>query len=150
MTAALPAGELIDVAVRGAKVAPPTAALVHLTAQQLHPSCLQLSHGGGEILDHKANHGPGREVLVVLGAGAEHLEGASLGELEGGEVRSLLAGGQPQDRLEEGHHGAVLACPGTCPTNARDPHPASLLLRWLAPRSCHLAAEGPNQVCALE
>jgi hypothetical protein len=95
MPAALPAGELIDVAVRRPKVAPPTAALVHLPAQQLHPSCLQLPHGGAEILDHKANHGTGGEVPVVLVAGAEYLEGAPLGELEGGEVRGLLAGGQP-------------------------------------------------------
>ena len=74
MPAALPAGELIDVAVRRPKVAPPTAALVHLPAQQLHPSCLQLSHGGREILDHEADHGTGGEVLVGLVAGAEHLE----------------------------------------------------------------------------
>src|SRR5215216_3089132 len=123
MPAALPAGELIDVAVRGAKVAPPAAALIHLPTQQLHPGCLQLPHGGAEILDHKANHRTGGEVLVVLVAGAEYLEGASLGELEGGEVRGLLAGGQLQDRLEEGHHGRVLACPGACPPNALDPHP---------------------------
>jgi hypothetical protein len=54
---------------------------------------------------------------------AEHLEGASLGELEGDEVGLLLAGGQAEDRLEECPQGRVLACPGAYPTNALDPHP---------------------------
>jgi hypothetical protein len=63
---------------------------------------------------------------------AEHLEGASLGELEGGEVGLLLAGGQAEDRLEECPQGRVLACPGAYPTNALDPHPCRSPLRSLA------------------
>ena len=80
---------------------PPAAVLIHLPAQQLDPCCLQLPHSAGEIVHHKADHRSGGEVLVVLVAGAEHLEGAALRELEGGEVGLLLAGGQPEDRLEE-------------------------------------------------
>jgi hypothetical protein len=79
MTAALPAGELVDVAVRRPKMAPTAATLIHLPAQELHPGCLQLSHGAGEILDHEADHGTGGEVLVVLVGWAEHLEGAPSG-----------------------------------------------------------------------
>src|SRR5512132_1942017 len=101
MSAALPAGQLIDVAVRRPKVAPPAAALVHPPAQQLHPGCLQLPHGAGEILDDEADHGTGGEVLVVLVGWAEHLEGAPLRELEGSEVGPLLARGQPEDRSEK-------------------------------------------------
>ena len=82
-------------------MAPSAAALAHLPAQELHPDCLQLPHRGGEIVDQEADHGTGGEVLAVLVAQAEHLEGASLGELEGGEVGLLLAGGQAEDRLEE-------------------------------------------------
>src|SRR4030095_6873272 len=119
-----------------------------LPPQQLPPSALQHSHGGGEILDHEADHGTGGEVLVVLVGWAEHLKGAPLRELEGGEVRSLLAGGQPEDRLKEGHHGAVLACPGACPPDARDPHPASPYSGAWRPRSCHVAAGGPSQYCS--
>ncbi len=75
---ALPAGELVDVSIRRAKMAPSAAALVHLPAQELDPGCLQLPHGAGEIVDHEADHGSGGEVLVILVARAEHLEGASL------------------------------------------------------------------------
>jgi hypothetical protein len=133
MPAALPAGELIDVAVRRPKMAPTAAALVHLPAQQLHPGCLQLSHGGGEIVDDEADDGTGGEVFVGLVGWAEHLKGASLRELEGGEVRSLLAGGQPEDRWRKATmagHSLVLV----------PAHPmrvtrilASPLLRCLAP-----------------
>jgi hypothetical protein len=49
---------------------------------------------------------------------AEHLEGASLGELEGDEVGLLLAGGQAEDRLEE------------CP-----PGPGTRL-SWCLPNQC--------------
>src|SRR5919106_4170977 len=132
-TAALAAGELIDVAVRRPKMAPTAAALIHLPAQELGTRCLQLPHGAGEILDHKAHDGTGGEVLMVLVGWAEHLEGAPLRELEGGEVGPLLARGQPEDPLEEGHHGRVLACSRACPTNALDPHGCSPLLRCLAP-----------------
>jgi hypothetical protein len=55
MAAALSAGQLVDVAVRRAKVAPPPAALVHLPAEELYTGCLQLPHGGGEIVDHEAD-----------------------------------------------------------------------------------------------
>jgi hypothetical protein len=58
MTAALAAGELVDVAVRRAKMAPTAAALIHLPTEELHTGRLQLPHGAGEILDHKADQGP--------------------------------------------------------------------------------------------
>jgi hypothetical protein len=50
------------------------------------PGLLQLRHGSGEILDHKADHRAGGEVLVVLIAGAEHLELVTGGQVEDGEV----------------------------------------------------------------
>jgi hypothetical protein len=55
MAVALPAGQLVDVAVRRAKVVPPPAPLVHLPTEELHTGCLQLPHGGSEIVDHEAN-----------------------------------------------------------------------------------------------
>jgi hypothetical protein len=84
-------------------------------------------------------------VLVVLVAQAEHLEGASLGELEGGEVGLLLAGGQAEDRLEECPQGRVLACPGAYPTNALDPRPCRSPAQELGvrdPATSQLAVRG--------
>jgi hypothetical protein len=81
-TAALPASELIDVAVWRAKVAPTAAALVHLPAEKLHTGRVQLPHGAGEIVDDEADDGTGGKVLVVLVGWAEHLEGAPLRELK--------------------------------------------------------------------
>jgi hypothetical protein len=92
-------------------------------AQELHPDCLQLPHRGGEIVDRKPTTGLVEKCSWSWSPRAEHLEGASLGELEGGEVGLLLAGGQAEDRLEECPQGRVLACPGAYPTNALDPHP---------------------------
>jgi hypothetical protein len=85
MTAALPAGQLVDVAVRRAKVAPPSTALVHLPPKELHAGCLQFPHGGSEIVDNEADDRTGGEVRVVLVAWAKHLERAALGQLEGGK-----------------------------------------------------------------
>src|SRR5437773_1201649 len=79
MAAALPAGQLVDVAVRRAKVAPPAAAHIHHPAEELHARCLQLPHGGGQIVDHEADDRTGGEVPVVLVAWAEHLERAPSG-----------------------------------------------------------------------
>ena len=79
VAAALPTGQLVDVAVRRAEMAPPRAALVHLPAEEFHTGCLQLSYGGGEILDHEADDRTGGKVRVVLVAWAEHLERAPSG-----------------------------------------------------------------------
>ena len=89
-------------------MAPSVAAFVHLPAQELHPDCLQLPHRGGEIVDQEADHGTGGEVLVVLVAQGRTPRRCLLGELEGGEVGLLLAGGQADDRLEKCPQG-----PGT-------------------------------------
>jgi hypothetical protein len=125
-------------------MAPPTAALIHLPAQKLHPGCLQLPHGAGEILDHKADDGTGGEVLVVLVGWAEHLEGASLRELEGGEVGPLLAGGQPEDPWRK----ATMAGYSLVLVPAQPMRLTRILAlpcsgAWRR-RSCHLAAGGPN------
>src|SRR5829696_8432905 len=139
MTAALPAGQLVDVPIRRAKVAPPAAALVHLPPKELHAGCLQLPHGGSQIVDHEADDRTGGEVHVVPVAWTKHLERAALWQLEGGKVRPFLAGRQPEDRLKECHHRRVLACPGACPANALDPHPLPSPAQALcAPRSCHI------------
>jgi hypothetical protein len=133
-TAALPAGELIDVAVRRAKVTPTAAVLIHLLAEALHTGCLQLPHGAGEIVDDEADDGTGGEVLVVLVGWAEHLERASLRELEGGEVRPLLACGQPEDRLGRNATMAVYSLVLVPAQPMRLTRIlASPLLRWLAP-----------------
>jgi hypothetical protein len=79
MPAALPAGELINVAIRRAEMAPTAAALVHLPAEELHPGCLQLPHGPGEIVDDEADDGTGGEVFVGLVGWVEHLKGAPSG-----------------------------------------------------------------------
>src|SRR5215207_4075161 len=122
-------------------MAPPAAALIHLPAQELHAGCLQLPDGGGEILDHKADNGTGGEVRVVLVAWAKHFERAPLRQLEGGEVGPFLAGRQPEDALEECHHGGVLACPRARPANALDPHACPLSCPGASrPLSCHVAA----------
>jgi hypothetical protein len=96
------------------------------------PRLLQLPHRGGEIVDQEPTTGLVEKCSWSWSARAEHLEGASLGELEGGEVGLLLAGGQAEDRLEECPQGRVLACPGAYPTNALDPRPCRSPLRSLA------------------
>ncbi len=78
-------------------MAPTAAALVHLAPEEFHAGCLQLPDGSGEIVDHEADHRSGGEVRVVLVVWAKHFERAPLGELKGGEVGPLLAGGQPED-----------------------------------------------------
>src|SRR5215207_1159652 len=139
--AALPAGQLIDVAVRRAKVAPTSAALIHLAPEKLHAGCLQLPDGAGKIVDHEADDGTGREVGVVHIAWTKHLERTALRQFEGGEVGPFLAGGQPEDGLEECHHGGVLACPRARPANALDPHACSLPCSGASrPRSGYVAA----------
>jgi hypothetical protein len=49
-------------------MAPTSAALIHLPPEQLHAGCLQLPHGGGEIVDHEADQLPslrlGRRICV--------------------------------------------------------------------------------------
>jgi hypothetical protein len=132
--AALPAGQLVDVAVRRAKMAPTSAALIHLPPEELHAGCLQLPDGGGEIVDHEADDGTGGEVRVVLVAWAKHFERAAVRQLEGGEVGPFLAGGQPEDGLEECHHGGVLAGPRARPANALDPHACPLPAQVLRAR----------------
>jgi hypothetical protein len=67
--AALPAGQLVDVAVRRTKMAPPAAALIHLPAQEFHAGFLQLPDGGGEILDHEADDGTGGDVRMSWSRG---------------------------------------------------------------------------------
>jgi hypothetical protein len=75
---------------------------------------------------------------------AEHLEGASLGELEGGEVGLLLAGGQAEDRLEECPQGRVLAVlVSTQPMRLTRILVAPRSGAW-RPRSCHVAAGCPR------
>jgi hypothetical protein len=90
-------------------MAPPAAALIHLPAEELHPGCLQLPHGAGEIVDDEADDGTGGEVLMVLVAWAEHLERAPLRELEGGEVGPLL------DRRRYARSSAAPARMRECP-----------------------------------
>src|SRR6266487_4837471 len=107
-------------------MAPTSAALIHLPPEELHAGCLQLPYGGGEIVDHEADDGTGGEVRVVLVAWAKHFERAAVRQLEGGEVGPFLAGGQPEDGLEERHHGGVLVCPRARPANALDPHACPL------------------------
>jgi hypothetical protein len=82
-------------------MAPTAAALIHLPPEELHTGCVQLPHGAGQIVDHEADNGTGREMLVVPVAWAKHFEGAALRQSEGGEVGPFLAGGQPEDGLEE-------------------------------------------------
>ena len=78
-------------------MAPTAAALIHLPAQELHPGCLQLPHGAGEIIDHKADHGTGGEVLMVLVGWAEHLEGAPSGSWKGAVASAVRE--RPAGRL---------------------------------------------------
>src|SRR4029450_4889345 len=113
-------GELIDVAVWCTEMAPSLAAIVDVPAEQLHASLLQLRHGSGEVLDHKADHRAAREVQVVLIAGAEHLEGVARGQVQDREVWRFARQGQPEDGCKELHHGAVVAGPGACPTDPCD------------------------------
>jgi hypothetical protein len=57
-----------------------------------------------------------------------------------------LASGQPEDGLEECHHGGVLACPGTRPANALDPHPCPLPCSELRTREPATSPPHPTAV----
>jgi hypothetical protein len=115
--------------------------------KELHAGCLQLPHGGSEIVDHEADDRTGGEVCVVLVAWTKHLEGAALGQLEGGKVGPFLAGGQPEDGLKECHHGGVLACPGPAQPMRLTRIPCLLFCSGaLRPRSCHIAALEQDQI----
>jgi hypothetical protein len=75
---------------------------------------------------------------------AEHLEGASLGELEGGEVGLLLAGGQAEDRLENAPRaGYSLVLVSTEPMRLTRILVAPRSGAW-RPRSCPVAAGCPR------
>src|SRR5512132_1595832 len=122
----------------------PAAALVHLPARSSTPTASSSGTAAARSSTRKPTTGLVEKCSWSWSPRAEHLEGASLGELEGGEVGLLLAGGQAEDRLEEYLQGRVLACPGAYPTM----HLTRILVAprsgaW-RPRSCHLAAGCPR------